>query len=191
MKDAIKEKYWLYRAQTRKDPQAYAQLYDTYVTSIYRFVYFKVNNHEDAEDLTADVFLKAWNYITEHTDVRSFRAVIYRIARNLVIDLYRRRATRNEVTGFPDEEEDHPDDRMAHLSDKGSGVRKIETEHDHQQVLDAIAQLKEEYREVVLFRYVDGLSASEVAEILGKSSVDVRVTTHRAMKALRKVLKVE
>lgn len=190
MKDAIKEKYWLYRAQTRKDPQAYAQLYDTYVTSIYRFVYFKVNSHEDAEDLTADVFLKAWNYITEHTDVRSFRAVIYRIARNLVIDLYRRRASRNEVTGFPDED-DVPEDHLVHLSDKGVGVKKIETAHDHKQVLDAIAQLKEEYREVVLFRYVDGLSATEVAEILGKSSVDVRVTTHRAMKALRKILNVE
>jgi RNA polymerase sigma-70 factor, ECF subfamily len=191
MKDAIKEKYWLYRAQTRKDPQAYAQLYDTYVTSIYRFVYFKVNDHEDAEDLTADVFLKAWNYITEHSDVRSFRAVIYRIARNLVIDLYRRRATRNEVTTFSNDDDEQAEDRSTHFSDKGAGVKQIESAHDHQQVLDAIGQLKEEYREVVLFRYVDGLSASEVAEILGRSSVDVRVTTHRAMKALRKILKVE
>ncbi len=188
MKSKLKENYLLYRIHSRKDPQAYAQLYDRYVTPIYRFVYFKVSNVEDAEDITADAFLKAWHYLTEHTDIRSFRAVIYRIARNLVIDLYRKRAVRESDTRV-----DQVDEHVAQtlLSDKGAFLKAIETQQDHELVLKAISRLKEEYREVLLFRYVDGLSAGEVADILGTNKSQVRVTAHRAMKALRKLLEIQ
>lgn len=190
MKDALREKYLLYRIQSRKDPVAYAEMYDRYVTSIYRFVFFKVSNHEDAEDITADVFLKAWHYVTEHTEIRSFRAIIYRIARNLVIDLYRHRSHEPSVPLTETFDESDEEVGVVHSSDAGAAVLKMESEQDHARVLEAIGKLKEEYREVLLFRYVDGLSTGEVADILGKSKIDVRVTTHRAMKALRKILGV-
>ncbi len=186
MKDKIRENYLLYKVQSKKDPQAYAELYDIYVTSIYRFVYFKVSVHEDAEDLTADAFLKAWHYLTEHTDIRSFRAVIYRIARNLVIDLYRKRAVRQQVVRI---DEEGKFEQM--VSDKGDFTKKMQIQHDHTTVLVAINKLKEDYREVLIFKHVEGLSTGEIADILGKNKSHVRVTAHRAIKSLRKILEVE
>ena len=185
MKEKIRENYLLYRIQSRKDPQAYAELYDKYVTAIYRFIYFKVSSHEDAEDLTSDAFLKAWHYLTEHTDIRSFKAVIYRISRNLVIDLYRKRATASRVWSI-----DSKEDAENLLSDKGELLKQIQTKHDHTIVLEAIGKLKEEYREVLLFRYVEGLSTGEIADIVDKNITHVRVTIHRAMKSLRTLLDV-
>lgn len=190
MKDALREKYLLYRIQSRKDPVAYAEMYDRYVTSIYRFVFFKVSNHEDAEDITADVFLKAWHYVTEHSEIQSFRAIIYRIARNLVIDLYRRRSHEPTVQLVESSNDEEETGSVMQGSDAGAAALKMQNAQDHARVLQAIARLKEEYREVLLFRFVDGLSAGEVADILGKTKIDVRVTTHRAMKALRKILGV-
>ena len=64
----FQEKLLLIRLQ-KKDPEAFAQIYDLYVTPIYRFIYFKVSSKQDAEDLTSEVFLKIWQYIaeTDHT----------------------------------------------------------------------------------------------------------------------------
>lgn len=188
----IREKYLLYRVQSKKDAQAYAQLYDLYITPIYRFVFFKVSTHEDAEDITADVFLKAWHYMTEHTDIRSFRAVIYRIARNLVIDHYRKHASRPEILESARlRETEEGDELVQEPSDKGALAKALETQQDYALVLSGMNKLKEEYREVLLFRYVDGLSPGEVSDILGTSKMHVRVLTHRALKALRKILNIE
>src|SRR3989344_6220434 len=90
----FQEKLLLIRLQ-KKDPEAFAQIYDLYVTPVYRFIYFKVSSKQDAEDITSEVFLKIWQFVTESEDeIENLRALIYRVARNLVIDLYRRKATR-------------------------------------------------------------------------------------------------
>jgi DNA-directed RNA polymerase specialized sigma24 family protein len=65
----------LHRVEANHDPEAFAELYDRYVKQIYRFIYFKVSGHEEAEDLTADVFLKTWNYIQEGKEVKSFSGI--------------------------------------------------------------------------------------------------------------------
>ena len=59
--------------------------------------FFKVSNHEEAEDITADVFLKAWNFINEHKEIKSFSGLLYRVARNCIIDVYRARASQPEL----------------------------------------------------------------------------------------------
>lgn len=86
------EQQLLLKVQTTNDPDAYATLYDLYIDPIYRFVYFKVRTVQDAEELTADVFMKAWEHLT-HADkepVRKFRPFIYQIARNTIVDWYRK-----------------------------------------------------------------------------------------------------
>src|SRR3990167_3587779 len=87
----LREKLLLLRLR-KKDPEAFAQLYDLYVTPIYRFIYFKVPTIQDTEDLTSEVFLKAWQYITDREEaIENLRSLLYKIARNLVVDFYRRR----------------------------------------------------------------------------------------------------
>ena len=98
MTGKISEKILLYKVQTKKDPEAYAKLYDLYVKRIYRFVFFKVSSEVEAEDITSDVFLKAWNYLNANKEVKSFSGLLYRMARNAVIDLYRAKSNSTEVT---------------------------------------------------------------------------------------------
>ena len=65
MSGKVQERIQLYKVQVEHNPDAFALLYDKYVKQIYRFIFFKVNNKEEAEDITSDVFLKAWNYLQE------------------------------------------------------------------------------------------------------------------------------
>jgi RNA polymerase sigma-70 factor (ECF subfamily) len=90
------EKILLFQIQQKQNSEAYGKLYDAYVRQIYRFVYFKVSTHEEAEDITAEVFLKAWRYLQEKKEVKSFSGLLYRIARNGIVDLYRARTNHPE-----------------------------------------------------------------------------------------------
>src|SRR5689334_12519885 len=83
------DQYLLFRIRTRRDAGAFASLYDRYVLQIYRFVYLKLPSKEQAEDVTSDTFLKTWEFLLKNNEIRHFRALLYRIARNLVADAYR------------------------------------------------------------------------------------------------------
>lgn len=182
MSSPLRDKYLLLRIYTKSDPEAFAELYDQYVASIYRFIYFKVSTREDAEDLTGETFLRAWHYLSEHKDIASFTGLIYRIARNLVIDHYRYRKPSVSL----DEKQEQGEEVNAH--DFGQAVKKIDTSVDAQRLISAMQQLKDEYREVLQLRYIDELSHGEIAKILEKNLVAVRVLLHRASKTLKQLL---
>ena len=180
MSGKINKDLLLYKIQVEGDPEAFAELYDIYVKQIYRFVYFKVGTHEEAEDITSDVFLKAWNYLQEKKEIRSFSGLLYRIARNCVIDLYRQRTAKPEAA--LSEEID--------VADGGSWFTNLHARMDAERVLKSLKKLKQEYQEVITLRYVDELEIDEIAEIVGKGSLTVRVTLHRALKKLKKITTV-
>lgn len=183
MKDAINEKLLLYKVRIKRDPEAYGLLYDLYVKKIYRFVFFKINSREEAEDLTSEVFLKAWNYLVENSEqeIRSFASFIYRIARNLVVDFYRERAKRAAES---------PLDVVSEILVVGSGSvhEQLVVDGEMDVIMKALKKMKLEYQEAVLLHYIEELSASEVARILGKSQINIRVTLHRALKKLKELL---
>jgi len=179
MKD-LKEKWLLYRLKTKKDPEAFTELYDRYAARIYRFVYFKVSEQTEAEDITAEVFLKTWQYVNEHKEIENFSALIYQIARNLVIDFYRRRS------GRPEEELD--DTLLEKLVQVKDAAEEASLKAEAGAVITALRRLKNEYREVLIMRYVDELDIDEIAKILNKSQVGTRVLIHRSLKVLRTIL---
>ncbi len=165
----------------RHDQQAFTELYDSYVAKIYRFIYFKVSSVEAAQDLTSEVFLKVWQYFTEGKQVKHLQAFIYQVARNLVIDHYRQKANQQTIST--------DDEGVAELPDTTVGVDiTLQLSSDVEKLEEALRQLKDEYREVIVLRYLDGLSTGEVASILDKSKGNVRVLTHRAIEALREVM---
>lgn len=171
---SIREELLLYRLR-KKDRQAFAELYDAYVTPIYRYVYFKVTNRHDAEDITSEIFLKAWNYILETTsDIGNLRALLYKVARNVTIDFYRRRA-RSDMP--------HDDEQLLRIPDHRQQSLLVEAEAraEWQRIEPLLRKMKDEYREVLLLKYVEGLSTSEIARIMDKSSGAVRVLLHRAL----------
>lgn len=183
MSSSITKKILLYKVQSRQDPEAFAELYDEYVKQIYRFVYFKVSSHEEAEDITSEIFLKAWNYVKEKKEIKSFSGLLYKIARNCIIDLYRSRSTRPENVSIYKEE--------LVIGDNGKLYADLEIKIEAERIIGIIKKLKEEYQEAITLRYVDGLAVEEIAEITGKGNIAVRVTLHRALQKIKQLLEIE
>ena len=179
MSNPLKEKLLLYRVRAKKDPEAFGKIYDLYARRIYRFVYFKVSSEEEAQDLTADVFLKAWSYLLDEKggEVRHLSALLYGIARNRVIDHYRSRALRETLPLADGAEELLADERM--------DLKKADAAIDARLLEKRLRSLKDEYREVLVMKHLDELETAEIAKILGKTHGNVRVLLHRATEALR------
>lgn len=179
MSHPLQEKLLLYQVRLKKDPEAFAKIYDLYARRIYRFVYFKVSSEEEAQDITADTFLKVWQYLLDEKgrEVRYLSALLYSIARNRVIDYYRARATRETVPLLEGAEELIADERM----DQAKAEARIDT----QMLEKHLWSLKDEYREVLVMKFLDEMDNAEISKILGKQPGNVRVLVHRATEALR------
>ena len=180
----LKEKKLVYQIRANQDDQAFAELYDHYVDDIFRFVYYKVSNQHLAEDLTSDVFLKTWKYVTdkENKEVNNFRALIYKIARGKVIDHYRTNKKKEQA----------PVKDMLEVTPSGEDVEKeAHKNFAHKKVLKHLDKLKENYKEVIVLRYLQELSTKEAAEVMDKSRSSIRVTLHRAMNKLEELLQDE
>jgi RNA polymerase sigma-70 factor (ECF subfamily) len=156
--------------------EAFSTLYDLYVENIYRFIYFKVNSAE-AEDLTEIVFIKVWeNRAKFDPSKSSISSWIYTIARNTVIDHYRVLKHTEELSdNFIDSESNNPQ-------------RLVEEKIVSLKVRSAINKLPENYRDILLLRFIEDFSYSEIAKILGKSEGSIRILQFRAIKELKKVL---
>lgn len=178
-KNTLKEKYLIYRVRLGKDAEAYGQLYDYYVDRIFRFIFFKVSSHEEAEDLTSEVFLKTWEYINgTKKKIENFNALIYRVARNCVIDHYRTRK---------DSQRETDEDQLLKIQDKRDLADEVETKMEIVNIEKHLNKLKDDHREVLVLRYIEEFSIAEIAEIIGKRKSNVRVLLHRALKALKEV----
>lgn len=182
MKGLLSEKKLLYKIQTKKDPEAFGKLYDLYIEKIYRFIFLKLSHKQEAEDVTSEVFLKAWHYLIDPTkdSVKSFSGLVYRIARNSVIDMYRKRAKCKDVV--LEQAENLVGDDM---------LSQVEQSQEVEIILKALHKLKNQYQELIVFRYIDELSISEISQILGKKQTNVRVSLHRAIKTLKKTIEHE
>ena len=166
------------------DEEAFGILYDAYVVDIYRFVFFKVSNQEEAEDLTSEVFLRFWQYLsTQGKKVDNARALLYRIARNAVIDFYRK-SGRNSVAL----DETHADT----IEDTSVDLEKdIEIRDEVSRLREIIGKLGASDQELITLRYIEDLSVAEIADVLEKSAGAVRVALHRAIKALKNIIREE
>ena len=167
-----------------KDKQAFIKAYDLYIDQIYRFIFFKVGRKEEAEDLTSAVFLKTWNYIKDGnlTNYKTLRALIYKIARNLIIDHYRK-VSHEETIAI-----DNPNIKIDLADVKQDISRQVELTADFIIIENKLSELKDKYREVIILRFINELSIAEIAEILNKSKGNTRVLVFRALKALRELV---
>jgi len=181
--DNLKEKYLLAKVKSR-DKEAFAKTYDLYVDHIFRFIYFKVSNKEEAQDLTSAVFLKAWNHIQTKSiiDEKSLRALIYKIARNIVIDYYRENSSKKNI------EIDSEEGGLELIDEKQNPLKEVELKSDLSVLEKNITKLKDEYREIIILRFIEELSISEIANILGKTNGNVRILSYRALRALKELM---
>ncbi len=161
---------------SQRDVEAFQALYETHLDTVYRYVYYKVGNGQLAEDLTQQIFLKAWEAIHRYQwRELPFQHWLLRLARNAVIDHYRSVKPSNASLLDPMGEGIDPEVEIAH----GEMVQTLQ---------DAVRQLPEEQREVIVLRFIEQMPHAEVARHLGKSAATVRVIQHRALQALRRLL---
>lgn len=158
----------------------FGQIYNDCVEKVYRFIFIKVNSKELAEDLTAETFVKAWGVFKKAKNQNSLQnpqAFCYRIARNLVIDHYRSKAKATSVPlDFPVAD---PKVRIEEAAMINS---------DMEMVMKGMTALKDDYQDVIIWRYLDELSIEEIALLLDKTEDATRVMIHRAMASLKNVL---
>jgi RNA polymerase sigma-70 factor (ECF subfamily) len=162
------------------DAEAYGELFERYAPVIFRFLYAHLSDRLDAEDLTEEVFLRVWRSLPKFRDQGvPFVAYLFRIARNALIDHYRRTKRTEPHLSIEDNVvvDSHPDPSDA-------AVMNME----RQEIRQMLDQLREDYRTVLLLRFLGDLSPEETAEVMGKSAGAVRVLQHRALAALRQLM---
>ena len=163
------------------DAAAFGGIYDLYFDRIYRYVYYRLGNARDAEDLTEQIFLNAWRAIGRYrVNGSPVIALLLRIAQNALIDHLR---TRKDAAPLEDGAID-----PALWCDP---VAAADLQCTQGELRHAIIGLKPEQQRVVIMRFIDNLSYAEVAAALGKSGGAVRVIEHRALVALRQALTKE
>lgn len=163
------------------DKSAFGELFDVYFTPIYRYLRLRCGNDQDAEDMTAEVFMRAWDKLPGF-DMRDegslFRSWLFRIAHNLLVDRYRKGDKEETVDEIP--EQNTKNERIE---------KKIIQKNENQELMEAIYKLDERMQQVVIARFMSGLSHHEIAEMLGISSGNVRVVQYRALKHLKELLR--
>jgi RNA polymerase sigma-70 factor (ECF subfamily) len=165
------------RVVATRDPDAFGQLYEIYIDRIGRYIYYKVGDREEAEDLTEQVFLKAWENIQGFRgEPAAFPVWIFRLAHNLVIDHHRTQRQTAQLNEFIVDTRPQPEEEVA--------VRL-----DNEQLRQAISHLTPEQQRVVILRFIQGMSHAEVAAIMKKNEVAVRGIQYRALVALQRILK--
>jgi len=162
-------------AQCQKgDLTQFGRLYDEYVRKIYQFIYFKTHHRETAEDLTSVVFMKAMENINSFDAKKApFKAWLFSIARNTVIDHYR---SHRETVNLEDAWE---------VKDKQDVARDVEMELTIQSIQKYMEKLKPDQREIVLLRVWGDHSFKEIAEITGKSEAAAKMMFKRTIDTLR------
>ena len=149
------------------------EAYDRFADAIFRHCYFRVSDREKAKELMQETFLKAWQSICDGQEVKSIKSYLYRIANNLIIDHYRKKKDIS-LDILQDEGFDPGVDEREQLDNFIAG----------KSAMTLLENLTEPYRQVVVMRYVDDYSVSEIAEVLEVSPNVVSVRLNRALKKL-------
>jgi RNA polymerase sigma-70 factor (ECF subfamily) len=171
----------LARRAAKGEAEAFGVLYDRYMSQVYRYVFYRVRNEAEAEDVTSDVFMRALRAMSTYEPRQAYLAWLYRIARNAVIDRSRRRSTREQVS-FEDALA-HPDaDHVVH-PDTG-----LLAGSDAIVVRRAMQQLTPLQQEILVLRYVEGFDTKTISKLVGKRDGTIRGIEFRALAALRTLI---
>jgi RNA polymerase sigma-70 factor (ECF subfamily) len=156
----------------------FAGIYDQFAPKIFKFCFFRVNSREEAEDIAAQTFMRAWDHIADGKDVSNIQGFLYRIAGNLIIDHYRKNKDKREVSI------DDPKFTID-IPDRSDMTEHIDTGIMLQEIREKVNELPENYREVVTLKYLDDLSIKEIAEIMDTSENNISVRLHRGIEKLK------
>jgi RNA polymerase sigma-70 factor (ECF subfamily) len=166
--------------QAKTDPEAFGQLYELYVDKIYNYIYYRVGNHHDAEDLTAKVFYRALNHIPRYNHKGApFAAWLYRIAHNLVANWHRDHSRRKIVA-------------LENVKLSGDGRTNphhaAEQTNERELLLAAIQKLPPERQQLLTLKFIERMSNAEIGQVMGRSEGAIKSLYHRTLISLKSIL---
>jgi RNA polymerase sigma-70 factor (ECF subfamily) len=172
----------LVRRAKAGDIKAFTSLYEIYVNAIYRYIYYRIDHIEQAQNLTEQVFLTAWETLSGYQDRGNpFSSWLYWIAQNIVAN-HQRLKNENAIIDHPS-----PFQQVKH---KNSLLRQIIETQDTETLAHAIAKLPHEQQEVIILKLIEGLNHGEVSQLLSKDQKSCRILQHRALLALNDLLEI-
>ena len=161
--------------------QKFEEAYQEYAEGILRHIYFRVSNWQTAEDLTQETFFKAWRSIAlgKVVEINNFKAFFYKIANNLIIDYYRGKKEEVSLEGMEEEAENIAvvKEEQEHEVDLGIEKGKLE---------QYLSELKDEYKQVLVMRFINDMSIKEISQVTNKTRGNVRILIYRALQVLKK-----
>lgn len=162
-----------------RDSDAFGELYDLFVERVYRYLYFRTGSHPEAEDLTEQVFLKAWEAIGRYRwQGRPFLAWLYRLAHNAHIDHVRSQKPTTSLNN-----DDHP----VELPSSAAAV-ELSRALDADLLARALGELTPDQQQVIVMKFLEGLDNEQIAQNLAKREGAIRALQMRALMSLRRVL---
>lgn len=181
------------------DDVYYEKIYRYFFQKIYRFVLFNIYDNQAAEDITVDVFYKVYRYITKaRLSAASFKPWIYKIARNLIIDYYRKEAKHNKSLSLEQYLEDKLSDDLdiekidKSLIESNSSENRLEEqveyEFTNQGLLKGLESLPDIQKQVIILRFIEGLDYKLIGLIINKTELAVRAIKFRAISKLKELL---
>ena len=166
------------------DAEAFGELYDRYVDQVYRYIVYRVGSSQLAEDLTSETFLRALRRISSFTwQGRDVGAWFVTIARNLIADHYKSGRYRLELTA----DDVATVSGATHVTTAGP-EREVLEAMQNKVLLEAVKQLNAEQQECIVLRFLQGLSVSETAHVMGKNDGAIKALQYRAIRTLGRLL---
>jgi RNA polymerase sigma-70 factor (ECF subfamily) len=163
-------------AQAREDPSAFGKLYERYVTKVYNYVYYRVGNHQDAEDLTSRTFFRALRHIGTYEDRGApVSAWFYRIAHNLVANWHRDQGRRPVVSLEAVSVDDSPESPEA--------VAMTVEERDR--LLAVVRRLPADRQRLLVLKFTERMSNAEIGSVMERTEGAIKSLYHRTLIALR------
>lgn len=169
--------------------EAFDRLYDRFQKDVFRMVYYRTRSQQDAEDLTQDIFLKAYEKISGLKDISRFRTWLFSIARNRVCDFQRKKGIQ-KLLGFSTFEENTPEGSRYSQS-VYQASRENTTRQDFWRLVGGfIDHLPKMEREVFLLRFLDQFTINEISQLLKKTESTVKTHLYRALVKFKKASEV-
>jgi RNA polymerase sigma-70 factor (ECF subfamily) len=163
--------------QVQLDPGLFGLVYERYVQKIYNYVYYRTGNTQDAEDLTARVFLRAMNHIGAYKERGlPFSAWLYRIAHNLVANWHRDNSRRAVLP---------LEDQLAQNIQVDAPEHLTERREEHELLLQALRHLPAERQQLIILKFVERMPNAEIGAIMGRSEAAIKSLYHRTLLAIR------
>lgn len=157
--------------------KTFLELYDAEADAVYRFIYFKILDRDRAEEIVQEAFVRTWDYLVAGKDIENWRAFVYRVANNILVDTFRRKRELS-LDALRDEGFDAGFEPLA------GAERAI----DARAIRELIDELDPKYRDPLVLRHVNGLSVKEIAVILDETENIVSVRIHRGLDKVRQLV---